>query len=103
MIIWDLTGGEAQALPKRRLTGHSHFVQDVVISLYDYKAQRNDELDLVKGDEILVLVKESESWWMGELVRSKRQGYFPANYVEEKSSEALLKPKPAASMRPIQL
>lgn len=32
MIIWDLTGGEAQAVPKRRLTGHSHFVQDVVIS-----------------------------------------------------------------------
>ena len=67
-------------------------VQDVVISLYDYKAQRNDELDLVKGDEILVLVKESESWWMGELVRNKRQGYFPANYVEDKSTVTFQNP-----------
>ena len=59
--------------------------QDVVIALYEYKAQRNDELDLSVGDEILVLVKESEHWWMGELVKNKRQGYFPANYVEDRS------------------
>lgn len=57
-----------------------------MITLYDYKSQRSDELDLVKGDEILVLVRENESWWMGELVKSKQQGYFPASYVQEKST-----------------
>ena len=96
-IIFSM--GENNAKPEFKYRGPKE-VQDVVISLYDYKAQRNDELDLVKGDEILVLVKESENWWMGELVRSKRQGYFPANYVEDKStvtSQAPVNPKPAAS------
>ena len=56
-------------------------IEDRVTVLYNYKAQRNDELDLVKGDELLVLVKENENWWMGELVKNQMQGYFPANYV----------------------
>ena len=54
------------------------------MALYEYKAQRNDELDLDMGDEILVLVKESEGWWMGQLVKNGREGYFPTSYVQEK-------------------
>jgi hypothetical protein len=56
-----------------------------VIAIYDYTAQRNDELDFVKGDEILVLVRENENWCLGELLKTRRQGYFPANYVQDKS------------------
>jgi hypothetical protein len=56
----------------------------VVVALYEYKAQRGDELDLAQGDEILVLVKENDSWWMGQLMRTGREGYFPASYVQEK-------------------
>lgn len=52
--------------------------------LYDYKAQRSDELNLTKGDELFVLVRDSPSWWMGELVKNRQQGYFPASYVQEK-------------------
>jgi hypothetical protein len=60
--------------------------------LYDYKSQRSDELDLNRGDEILVLVRENENWWMGELVKTKQEGYFPASYVQEKSAfEAAMK------------
>ena len=54
--------------------------------MYDYKAQRSDELDLRKGEEILVLVKENDNWWMGEQVRTKQEGYFPASYVQEKNA-----------------
>lgn len=57
----------------------------MVIAIYDYSAQRNDELDFVKGDEIIVLVRENENWCLGELVKTRRQGYFPANYVQDKS------------------
>ena len=32
LIIWDLTRSDDYAVAKRRLTGHSHFIQDVVIS-----------------------------------------------------------------------
>ncbi len=60
--------------------------------MYDYKSQRSDELDLNRGDEILVLVRENENWWMGELVKTKQEGYFPASYVQEKSAfEAAMK------------
>ncbi|KAK7492879.1 hypothetical protein BaRGS_00015826 [Batillaria attramentaria] len=54
--------------------------QKKVVALYDYKAQRSDELTIVRGDTILLLHKDSESWWMGEM-EDGRQGYFPANYV----------------------
>lgn len=42
--------------------------QDIVVALYDYRAQRSDELDIDVGDDILVLLKENENWWMGQLV-----------------------------------
>ena len=59
----------------------------MVVALYDYKSQRNDELDLSKGDELLVLMRENENWWLGEHKATKLQGYFPASYVQEKSDE----------------
>ena len=59
-------------------------VEDLVVALYEYKAQRSDELDLAYGDEVLVLVRENENWWMGELTATRQQGYFPANYVQDK-------------------
>lgn len=103
-IIFSMGSGDTNnAKPEFKYRGPKE-TQEVVVSLYDYKAQRNDELDLVKGDEIHVLVKESENWWMGELVRNKRQGYFPANYVEERSnvmSQAPANPKPTASQYPL--
>lgn len=67
--------------------------EDRVVVLYDYKAQRNDELDLVKGDELLVLVRENENWWMGELTKNHMQGYFPANYIIDKTERERAPPK----------
>lgn len=32
LMIWNLTRGEEYGVPKRSLTGHNHFVQDLVIS-----------------------------------------------------------------------
>ncbi|OWF48871.1 jouberin-like isoform X4 [Mizuhopecten yessoensis] len=52
----------------------------VVKALYDYRAQRSDELTIFKNDVITVLYKDNESWWMGELPDGQ-QGFFPANYV----------------------
>ncbi len=60
----------------------------MVVALYEYKAQRSDELDLAQGDDILVLVKENDSWWMGQLMKTGREGYFPASYVQEKQYDS---------------
>jgi hypothetical protein len=77
-------------------------VEDLVVALYDYTGQRNDELSLCKGDELLVLVRENENWWMGEMVATKQQGYFPANYVQDKAlSQANLIKKPPSHFMPV--
>ena len=51
-----------------------------VVALYDYAAQRSDELSMQCGDVIEVLHKDNANWWMGQLP-SGQQGFFPANYV----------------------
>ncbi|XP_070556503.1 jouberin-like isoform X2 [Ptychodera flava] len=51
-----------------------------VVALYDYVAQRSDELTIKRHDVITVLHQDSETWWMGELPNGQ-QGYFPSNYV----------------------
>ncbi|KAK2909980.1 SH3 domain-containing protein 21 isoform X1 [Channa argus] len=49
--------------------------------MFDYKAKAEDELDLKKGDVVVILRKEAEDegWWEGEL--NGRCGFFPDNFV----------------------
>ncbi|XP_047454190.1 SH3 domain-containing protein 21 [Mugil cephalus] len=49
--------------------------------MFDYKAKAEDELDLKKGDTVVILRKETEDegWWEGEL--NGRCGIFPDNFV----------------------
>ncbi|CAH1775536.1 unnamed protein product, partial [Owenia fusiformis] len=58
-----------------------------VTALYDYDAQRADELSIQRNDIVKVLYRDNENWWMGELADGQ-QGYFPANYVSEKYGAA---------------
>ncbi|XP_023695063.2 jouberin isoform X1 [Paramormyrops kingsleyae] len=55
-------------------------MQQTVVFLYDYTANRSDELTVCRGDVIQVLYKDNENWWFGCLADG-RQGYFPANYA----------------------
>lgn len=55
-------------------------VEQVVVALYDYKANRSDELTIRRGDVIQVLYKDNENWWFGQLSNGS-QGYFLASYV----------------------
>ncbi|XP_072545450.1 jouberin isoform X2 [Salminus brasiliensis] len=57
-------------------------VQQTVVSLYDYSANRSDELTVRRGDVIHVLYKDNESWWFGCLANGQK-GYFPAAYVAD--------------------
>ncbi|XP_046907714.1 jouberin [Hypomesus transpacificus] len=56
--------------------------QHTVVSLYDYTANRSDELTVLRGDVIHVLYKDNDNWWFGRLANGQ-QGYFPATYVAE--------------------
>ncbi|KAI4885132.1 hypothetical protein NFI96_020038 [Prochilodus magdalenae] len=57
-------------------------VQQTVVSLYDYSANRSDELTVQRGDVIHVLYKDNDSWWFGCLANGQK-GYFPAAYVAD--------------------
>ncbi|CAJ1062722.1 SH3 domain-containing protein 21 isoform X1 [Xyrichtys novacula] len=50
-------------------------------AMFDYKAKAGDELDLKKGDVVMILRKETEDegWWEGEL--NGCCGFFPDNFV----------------------
>ncbi|XP_073726052.1 jouberin isoform X2 [Misgurnus anguillicaudatus] len=62
--------------------GQNH---QTVVSLYEYRANRSDELSIRRGDVIHVLYKDNDSWWFGRLVNGQ-EGYFPASYVADEGS-----------------
>lgn len=50
--------------------------------LYDFVAERPEELSLRAGDEVTVLdSSEAEGWWEG-MDGDGRTGFFPGSYVE---------------------
>ncbi|KAG7249666.1 hypothetical protein CRUP_027749, partial [Coryphaenoides rupestris] len=57
-----------------------------VVSLYDYSADRSDELTVRRGDVIQVLYKDNHNWWFGRLAGGQ-QGYFPAAYVADEKQD----------------
>lgn len=48
--------------------------------LFDYDAQRDDELSLRVGD-IVTILREDDGWWEGEF--NGAVGVFPSNFVEK--------------------
>ncbi|NWX30282.1 PLCG1 phosphodiesterase, partial [Notiomystis cincta] len=60
----------------------THPVACTVKALYDYKAQREDELSFCKQAIIHNVDKQDGGWWRGDY-GGKKQLWFPANYVEE--------------------
>ena len=53
----------------------------LVRALYDYVAQKFDELSFREGDLIRVHSTDDPDWWDGEF--QGEEGCFPASYVEK--------------------
>ena len=53
-----------------------------VRAIYDYQAQRADELTFGRGAVITNVEKHDGGWWCGDYGKLIR-GWFPANHVEE--------------------
>eukprot|EP01091_Cochliopodium_minus_P015744 TRINITY_DN568_c1_g1_i2.p1 TRINITY_DN568_c1_g1~~TRINITY_DN568_c1_g1_i2.p1 ORF type:complete len:466 (-),score=162.18 TRINITY_DN568_c1_g1_i2:41-1438(-) len=51
------------------------------VALFDFQAETQDEISFRAGDIILVNEKNGIEWWRGAI--HGKNGYFPANYVEE--------------------
>lgn len=53
-------------------------------AIYDFTAtNREEEIDLIEGDVIMIEYKADNGWWVGVNQRTNRNGIFPGTYVEE--------------------
>ena len=51
-----------------------------VVAIYDYQADKADELTFTENAVIYVIKKNDDGWWEG--VMDGVTGLFPGNYVE---------------------
>ncbi|KAM5181907.1 E3 ubiquitin-protein ligase SH3RF3 [Mantella aurantiaca] len=54
---------------------------NIYLALYAYKPQKNDELELRKGEMYRVIEKCQDGWFKGTSLRTGASGVFPGNYV----------------------
>ncbi|ELV09409.1 Cytoplasmic protein NCK1 [Tupaia chinensis] len=54
---------------------------------FNYMAEREDELSLIKGTKVTVMEKCSDGWWRGSY--NGQVGWFPSNYVTEEGDSPL--------------
>lgn len=50
----------------------------IVIAHHPYEPQREDELQLAKGDRVIVTDSSDPDWWVGKK-EDGTSGYFPSN------------------------
>ncbi|NWH89364.1 PLCG1 phosphodiesterase, partial [Aegithalos caudatus] len=81
-LICSGCGDPAPQAPPALLSPLTHPTACTVKALYDYKAQREDELSFCKQAIIHNVDKQDGGWWRGDY-GGKKQLWFPANYVEE--------------------
>lgn len=77
---------------ERRPRNHQVDTAPTVVALYDYMANRSDELTIHRGDIIRVFFKDNEDWWYGSIGKGQ-DGYFPANHVASETLYRELPPK----------
>lgn len=56
------------------------FSSVAVVAIYDYNADKPDELSFSENSVIYVVKKNDDDWWEGVL--DGTTGLFPGNYVE---------------------
>ncbi|KAG0171799.1 hypothetical protein DFQ28_004776 [Apophysomyces sp. BC1034] len=52
------------------------------VVLFGYEAAESNEMTLIEGETILQIDQVDEGWWFGVSADGKKQGLFPANYVQ---------------------
>ena len=52
-----------------------------VKSMFNFRAEREYEMSLVKGEIIVVVRKHGSGWWEGCSVVGAKRGWFPSNHV----------------------
>ncbi|KAI7857163.1 hypothetical protein BDC45DRAFT_501835 [Circinella umbellata] len=81
-----------------------HTTQGVsAVVLFGYAAGEANEMSLAEGEVVVQIDQVDEGWWYGVSEDGKKQGLFPANYVqllEEEQQSQTQAPPPAAPSAP---
>ncbi|XP_054332891.1 nostrin isoform X2 [Pongo pygmaeus] len=80
------SGGQSNPGSSTPAPGAAQFSSRLCKALYSFQARQDDELNLEKGDIVIIHEKKEEGWWFGSL--NGKKGHFPAAYVEELPSNA---------------
>jgi hypothetical protein len=62
-------------------TGLNFFFPGRFKAAFSYRPQNDDELPLEEGEEVIVLEKCDDGWFVGHSTRTGLFGTFPGNYV----------------------
>lgn len=63
--------------------------EEMVIALYDFNADGEDELSITEGEQLVVLEKDGDEWWKCRNARGQ-EGVVPASYVEISNEVSVL-------------
>ncbi|EAX11295.1 nostrin isoform X5 [Homo sapiens] len=80
------SGGQSNPGSSTPAPGAAQLSSRLCKALYSFQARQDDELNLEKGDIVIIHEKKEEGWWFGSL--NGKKGHFPAAYVEELPSNA---------------
>ncbi|XP_061164155.1 E3 ubiquitin-protein ligase SH3RF3-like isoform X2 [Saccostrea echinata] len=58
----------------------------IFVALYHYKPQKEDEVELRKGDYYSVIEACQDGWFKGRCLKTGKAGVFPGNYVQQARS-----------------
>lgn len=73
--------GNSMKTLNERLAGKLYYdLSLTVVAIYDYYADKDDELSFQESSVLYVLKKNDDGWWEG--VMDGVTGLFPGNYVE---------------------
>ena len=61
---------------------------ELAVAIYEYNAERDDELDVNIGDEFIIRDKSTAGWWVVE--RNGQTGWVPSGCLLEKSADETL-------------
>ncbi|KAI7899309.1 uncharacterized protein BX663DRAFT_522154 [Cokeromyces recurvatus] len=85
------TASAAAAVPNGQYEGLCAVV------LFEYDAAEPNEMSLVEGEVISQIDQVDEGWWYGVGEDGKKQGLFPANYVQLLEEQPSLAPNESVS------
>ncbi|XP_024308430.1 nostrin isoform X5 [Homo sapiens] len=80
------SGGQSNPGSSTPAPGAAQLSSRLCKALYSFQARQDDELNLEKGDIVIIHEKKEGGWWFGSL--NGKKGHFPAAYVEELPSNA---------------